>query len=286
MDRLFAEFIRERVYLHNVSPKTRSWYETAWKAFKASQSGSDELGRRQLQAFVVSLRERGVRPVSCNTYIKALNAFCGWLQHEGHTEQRLELPSLKTEQRVIVTLTEAEIRRLVQFRPKTFNHWRIHTLVCLLLDTGMRIEEALGLGVHDVDLDNLLATVFGKGRKERRIPFSFELRKLVFRFLQIRERAGVPGTFLFSSRRGTRWGQRNALRSHYLLLKRLGIQKSGFHRLRHTFATQYLRAGGEVVRLSRILGHTQITTTMRYTHLMTEDLQAPHQRLSLLNRIR
>jgi len=62
--------------------------------------------------------------------------------------------------------------------------------------------------------------------------------------------------------------------------------QNGFHLLRHTFATQYLRAGGDVVRLSIILGHSEISTTMKYLHLLTEDLQRPHQGLSILNRLR
>jgi site-specific recombinase XerD len=62
--------------------------------------------------------------------------------------------------------------------------------------------------------------------------------------------------------------------------------KSEFDRLRHTFATEYLRAGGDVIHLSRILGHSEISTTMKYLHLLTEDLQKPHQSLAILNRLR
>ena len=56
--------------------------------------------------------------------------------------------------------------------------------------------------------------------------------------------------------------------------------------MRHTFATEYLKHGGDVVRLSKILGHTEVSTTMKYLHLVTADLQAPHQKLSILNRLR
>jgi hypothetical protein len=55
---------------------------------------------------------------------------------------------------------------------------------------------------------------------------------------------------------------------------KLGLPMFGWHRLRHTFATNYLRQGGDIVRLSMVLGHTQITTTQRYLHLLTEDLSA------------
>jgi hypothetical protein len=159
----------------------------------------------------------------------------------------------------------------------------VHTLDCLLLDAGLRIDEALGLKLVDVDFDNLLVTVFGKGQKERRIPFSFEMRKRLWRFMKVRDKQGIRSDLVFASRDDTRWHQRNALRSHYLLLDKVGVARCGFHRLRHTMATQYLKAGGEVVRLSKQLGHTQISTTMAYEHLLTEDLQAPHQRLSILS---
>jgi integrase/recombinase XerD len=71
----------------------------------------------------------------------------------------------------------------------------------------------------------------------------------------------------------------------HLLQEKLGLSMFGWHRLRHTFATNYLRQGGDIVRLSMVLGHTQITTTQRYLHLLTEDLSASHQKISILNRL-
>ena len=87
------------------------------------------------------------------------------------------------------------------------------------------------------------------------------------------------------SRGGTRWEQRNSSASLYLMHRKLGLPMFGWHRLRHTFATNYLRQGGDIVRLSMVLGHTQITTTQRYLHLLTEDLSASHQKVSILNRL-
>ncbi len=164
--------------------------------------------------------------------------------------------------------------------------WRAYVLACTLVDTGIRIEEALGLRQADVDYDNLLLTVRGKGGKDGIVPFSFELRRVLFRWRQLQERRRWPAVWVFATRIGTRLGQRNALRAHYLLLGRLHIPKSGFHRLRHTSATNYLKNGGDVVRLSRVLGHSQITATMRYLHLLTTDLRQSHQQLSILNRLR
>jgi integrase/recombinase XerD len=290
---LFQQFLRERVYLKNVTPKTRIWYESAWRAFTSAHanrpdrlSGSPLITRNDLNHFVVHLRERGVKPVSCNTWVRALNAFCRWLHEQGEIPTVVKLAPQRLEKRLLRTHDEAVLRALLTFRPKDFAQWRVHALVSTILDTGCRIEELLTARKANFDIDNLLLTVCGKGRKECRVPFGVELRKVLFRFRQVKERGGINSDLMFPSREGGRWEQRNALRSYYCLLKRLGLPRSGFHRLRHTFATQYLRNGGDVVRLSIILGHSEISTTMKYLHLLTEDLQRPHQGLSILNRLR
>jgi integrase/recombinase XerD len=282
---LFSDFLAQRRYLRNVTPSTIEWYDTAFKALQRTHGADPQLTRNSLQAFVVDLRQRGVKPISCNTYIKALNAFCRWLHDEGHLSARLELPTLNLEKRILQTLTDEQIRVLLSGRPKTFDQWRLHALISLLLDTGVRIEEALTLRTGDVDFDNLLLTVFGKGRKERRLPFSFELRKVLFRWQQVRQQSQPRCELVFPSRRGTHWDQRNSLRGLHLLQQKLDLPTFGWHRLRHTFATNYLRHGGDIVRLSMVLGHTQITTTQRYLHLLTDDLSASHQRVSILNRL-
>jgi integrase/recombinase XerD len=293
LDQLFQQFLRERTYINNVTTSTRGWYECAWKAFTTAQASAPTrpasaplISKTDLQAFVVHLRERGVKPVSCNTWIRALNAFCRWLHEQGEIPALVKLAPQRLEKRIIRTHDEAVLRSILGYRPKTFPHWRVYALVSTILDTGCRIEEVLTARVTDFDLDNLLLTVYGKGRKERRVPFGIELRKVLFRFGQFKERAGVASELMCPARGGTRWGRRNALRSYYCLQKRLGLTRSGFHRLRHTFATQYLRNGGDVVRLPIILGHTEVSTTMKYLHLLTEDLQRPHQGLSILNRLR
>ena len=73
LDTYFTQFVREKVYLQNVTPKTREWYETAWKAFCRYRAAAPPrlpvaalIGRSDLQSFVVHLRECGVKPVSCN----------------------------------------------------------------------------------------------------------------------------------------------------------------------------------------------------------------------------
>jgi integrase/recombinase XerD len=295
LDSLFEQFLRERTYLKNVSPKTRTWYETAWKAFTKTQSagftaaeidGTAPLTRAHLTTFVVSLRDRGIRPVTVNTWLGAINAYSRWLHEEGHLREQVRLQPLRLEKRFVTTLDETALRALLRYKPKGYAQWRVHAAASTILDTGCRIEEILTARVRDFDFENLLLTVVGKGDKQRIVPFGFALRKQLFRFGQLKSKLRVVDEWMFPARDGGRWHHRNALRSYYLLLGRLHLPKSGFHRLRHTFATEYLKHGGDVVRLSKILGHAEVSTTMKYLHLVTADLQAPHERLSLLNRFR
>src|SRR3954453_23354881 len=87
---LFDQFLNERRYLKNVTPDTIEWYQTAFKAFRRTlNEEAPPITKASLQTFVVKMRRRNVEPVSVNPYIKALNAFCRWLHHEGHHRDRL-----------------------------------------------------------------------------------------------------------------------------------------------------------------------------------------------------
>jgi integrase/recombinase XerD len=144
------------------------------------------------------------------------------------------------DERVLPTFTLPDIKKLLRHRPKPTNFYqrRLHLLIIVLLDTGCRIDEVLSLRAADCDLDNLLFTVTGKGRKQRKILFSFELRRHLSRFL----------VDVFATRRGRKLGRRNVLRDVRLLCQRLGVipPERTLHAFRHTFAIHYLRKGGSV----------------------------------------
>ena len=107
---LFEQFLRERTYLKNVTPRTLVWYQVAFKSYGAVHPADDLPSRASLQAFVISLRERGIRPVTCNTYIGAMNAYCVWLKEEGRLREPVKLQKLRVEKRVLDLLTEPQMR--------------------------------------------------------------------------------------------------------------------------------------------------------------------------------
>lgn len=276
---LIEQFIRERMYFKNVTPKTALWYRHSFHAFDGATDSKTAIGDR-----IVKLRGAGVSAISVNTYLRAINAFLRWLHIEGYAQELIRIPKLKEEQKILATLTPEQVQRIVGFRPRGMFQQRIYTLTCLLLDTGLRIDEVLSLTRGDVDLDNMLLRVRGKGAKERLVPISIEMRKLLWRWL--RNEHGSAEALVFGSREGSKLDQRNVLRYFKQFGTRLHITgvRFSFHTLRHTFAVNYIRNGGDVFRLQRILGHTTLEMTRRYVNLQTSDLQAVHSKLSLLSR--
>ncbi len=272
MPSLFTQFLHERQFLHNVAPTTLEWYTHAFKWLPSESPTADEL-----KDAVVRMRTKGLKATGCNSAIRAINAYLKW------SGSPLKQPQLKEPQFVLPTFSAAEVRRLVAWKPKSFAQRRLHLLVLFLLDTGCRITEALTVRVHEVDMENLLVILDGKGRKQRVVPFSFELRKALFRF--IRDFGRKVDALLLASRNETQLGRRDMLRDVKNLCKRLGFKPPArtLHAFRHTFAVNYLRRGGSVFHLQKVLGHSTLQMTRRYANLMTEDLQAVHERVSLLS---
>ena len=142
-------------------------------------------------------------------------------------------------------------------------------MVLLILDTGIRLTEVASVTKDNLGVDTLRVT--GK-RRQREVPISQELRILLNELGDdahpwTSARSNMPLT-----RAGVQWAYRR-------IFGRVGIP-GGAHRLRHTFATQYLQNNGSIVHLQRILGHADIKTTQIYLHLVTNDLVEEHHRVS------
>jgi integrase/recombinase XerD len=279
----FQQFIRERQYLTNVSPATVEWYKQSLKWLPSESPSQDEL-----KDAVMRMREKGLKATGCNCAIRAINAYLHW--SSAGTERKcgpgcphLHVPKVKEPELVLPTFSASQVKRFLAWKPKARCQRRLHLLVLFLLDTGCRISEALTLRVRDIDMDNLLVTLDGKGRKQRIVPFSFELRKALFRYVEDFSRK--PDSLLLASRNETQLGRRVMLRDVKRLCKRLGFTPPArtLHAFRHTFAVNYLRRGGSVFHLQKCLGHSTLEMTRRYANLMTEDLQAVHERVSLLS---
>jgi integrase/recombinase XerD len=269
MDAKFEQFLRERQYLKNVSRRTLGWYQESFRWL-----GSPDPTHCDLKSLVIRMRQAGLKPTSCNNRIRAVNAYLRW------SGSPLHLDALKEPQRVLPTFSKEDIIKVARWKPRGFCRFRLQVLVLMLADTGCRISELLTLRWDSVDFDNLLVTVVGKGDKQRRIPFSFELRRFLYRFKQQSKH-----DLVLCTRRGQSLTVRNVHRAVHGLFEDLGVKTPVrmLHAMRHTFAINYLRAGGNVLFLQRVLGHATLEMTRRYCNVLTEDLQKVHQKLTMLS---
>jgi len=246
------------LYLRNWSPTTVRTYRQGLRRL-----GIEVPTKTDLDAWVIRMRQDGLTPGGCNMYIRTINAYLTWLHEEGTIDQRLRVKVLRAPLKQIRLLADAEIRLLLNYRPRRRTDRRTWTLTLLLLDTGLRIAEALSLERSRIDLDQMTLIVVGKGNKERMVPFSVELRKVLYRWLKAPH--GRSTRYAFSSFAGLPLTTRNAAREITTLAVRTGVVTHIHpHLLRHQFAATYMRRGGELYRLSRLLGHTSVSTTQMY----------------------
>jgi integrase/recombinase XerD len=261
-----ARFIKEREYLHNVSPATISWYTHAFKWLSLCASPEGPL-QDELNNTVLRMRENGLKPTGANAAVRAINAYLHWNSKNtwkcgaGSTHPRMR--SLKEPQMVMQIFGGPQIKLLVRWKPRGFYERRLHLLVLILLDTGCRIGECVLIRVSDFDFDNVLLTLNGKGRKQRVVPFSFELRRQVFQYVHDFDKK--PDNLLLTSKDGTGLGRNVCLRDVKRLCLRLGFKPPArtLHAFRHTFGANYVRQGGSVFHLQKALGHSSLEMSRR-----------------------
>lgn len=186
------------------SPKTLSWYQANLKRFAGFMTNGHvptlhEITLDQARAFVVHLqgkttrfedhhmrptKEGGLSPHSVHAYVRTLKTFGSWLVEEGYVEahpfERLKAPKLP--ETMIEVLSDDEIRRMVaSISVDTALGARVHAMVLLLFDTGLRASELCGLTIENTHLQEGYVKVRGKGKKERIVPFCNTTKKSLLR---------------------------------------------------------------------------------------------------------
>jgi len=242
---------------------------------------------RQTIVDYVQLRLSKVTPQTVNHDLRVIKAFCRWLVSEGYREDNPfhNIEKLKEPMHYPRTLSDEQIVALVNEIAKhadTFVGLRDLAFVCLLLDTGIRVSEAVELTISDLDLAQGFVRVFGKGRKERLVPLGKSTCVVLHRYLLRRAAINNAGDWLFVSTLGTKWTRFQAGKQLRAWAKRAGIEgvRVSPHSLRFTFVRKWLQSGGDSLILQRLLGHSTPAMTAYYARLFATDLKDAHKRHS------
>ncbi len=235
---------------------------------------------KDLTEYIAYLYNCGYSPRTIMRHISTLRNFYRFLFNEGEIDSNpaevLETP--KAFKLLPKYLTDSEVKSLINLPDtSTATGQRDRAMIELLYATGLRVSELLDLKINNLNLEERFLITFGKGSKERLVPFS----KKAYRFLQMylnngRQKLlkGKKSYFLFLNSRGNKLSRQGFWKILKNYGKELGIaHKLSPHTLRHTFATHLLEHGADLRAVQIMLGHSDISTTQIYTHISNERLK-------------
>jgi integrase/recombinase XerD len=228
-------------------------------------------------------RHRETKASSANRRLTVFKRYFRWAlrQRLVHADPTLKLESAKQPLRVPKTLTEAQVEALLA-APDTGTPLglRDRTMLELMYASGLRVSELVTLRNIHVSMNDHVLRVFGKGSKERLVPFGQVARDWIVRYLAEARPAILAGRQsedLFVTGRGA-----GMTRAMFWVLVRKYAQAAGItaplspHTLRHAFATHLLNHGADLRAVQMLLGHADISTTTIYTHVARERLKQLH----------
>ncbi len=274
----------------------------AERSRKISELAPSDLDLSSVRGYVADLNRAGRARSSVARRLSALRTFTKYLRREDLMEHdpAAMVVAPKRDQTIPMHLSESEITKLIE-TPNTGDPLgrRDRAILELFYASGLRLSELVGIDLDDMNLPSRMVRVMGKGGKERLLPFNQSAASAIRSWMT--DRAGLladrgrkkneerrtkakgrlanseprktNGDPLFINYRGTRLTGRSVHRMvrRYVTLcsSRLGISP---HALRHSFATHLLQRGADLRAIQELLGHAQLSTTQRYTHVNAAQL--------------
>jgi len=229
------------------------------------------------------VQDRGLSGHTINCYLRSLRIFFSWLVSEDIIDSnpfnRVKIP--RSPGKVIPTFSDSQIQQLLNaIDTTTAEGYRDCSIILTLLDTGLRVSELCNLKLINLWLEEGMLKVLGKGNKERLIPIGKQVQRLLWHYInRYRPEPAMPNyDFLFLTREGKPLTKDRVEKIMTYYGKKAGLRgvRCSPHTLRHTAAVRFLRNGGDVFSLQRMLGHASLEMTRRYCELADIDVKRAH----------
>ena len=280
LENTMQKYIDSLAYERKLSKNTINSYEENLFKFQDFLKGKDPLKatKEDIESFLKQeARKKATTKAHYFTVLTNFYLFCisNNLTNINPCET-IHLP--KIPQKLPNYLTYEEVDKLLNMPLKTPYDYRTKAMLELLYATGMRVSELLSLRFTNIDLENTLVRVEGKGSKERIIPFNETSKEYLKIYLEeyrpLLIKNGKNYDELFLNNRGTPITRQGLFKLLKNLCQSVGITKNvSPHVLRHSFATHLLDAGADLRVIQEFLGHENISTTQIYTHVSKEHVK-------------
>lgn len=238
-----------------------------------------QLSPQSIREYMIHLEATGHNSGGIHASFRVIRTFLNWYENEAEPEgwknpiRKVKAPKLELEQLEPCDL-DAVNAILDTCKGRDFSSLRDRAIIYLLLDTGLRANEAVMLDVEDLDpIRGSILVRYGKGRKPRVVFIGKKTRKVIRAYL--RERT-VDNPALWLTDAGERMayeGMRQMVRRR---AERAGVKQPSLHSFRRFFALAYLRNGGDIFTLQKLMGHADIQILRRYLAQIDEDLERGH----------
>lgn len=236
--------------------------------------------------FILFLKERNIKDTTIFSYAKGIRTILYFFMEKGYMEEfKINTPHADEPLKAIYTKQELEVLlKMSDLNRCSFSELRSWMMIVYFIGTGQRLRTVLGLKIEDIDLDNAVVILKNvKNRKHTILPLPYKVIEALRIYLGYR--GGKKNEFLFCSWTGLELTKRGAEEAIRRYNRSRGVEKTSIHAFRHSFATNYLEAGGDLFRLQQLMCHSNINITKGYIHMTTRGIGKDLDDLTYLNNV-
>ena len=299
MEKLIQKFKEYLVGEKDASPHTISAYlndltqferflKDSGHGYKDNQFQVELVDRIAIRSFMSHLYEKSHSGASMGRKLSTLSSFFKFLCRENYIKTNIikTIPIPKKSNKLPSYLSVDEVFRLLEIpRAISFVGSRDKAIFEMFYNTGIRISELVRLSLENLEIEQRIIKVLGKGKKERLLPLGKKTTEIIKLYLKFRsehiktKNLISPSSGLFLNQRGQTISVRGVrkIMSHYIRANNFPKNISP-HSLRHTFATHMLDAGADLRAIQEMLGHASLSTTQKYTHLTIDRLSETYDK--------
>jgi integrase/recombinase XerD len=277
----FQQFLEDK-QSHNLSKSSLIDYEDSFRYFMNyfefnEYTPLSVVDSNMFKKWTIDLLERDIKPTSINRYLRDCKVFFNWCINNAllHLPE-LQIDMVKGQEEAIKSFSDADVTLILQkpLSKNDFVEWRTWTVVNWILATGNRAGTVVEIRIGDIDFKNREITLrHTKNKKAQIVPLSSKLATIIKEYLHTWRYGCGLEDFLFPNQSNEQLTADALTQSFAKYCKKRGCSKTSIHGLRHTFALNWIRNGGNQFKLQKILGHSTLDMTRRYVALAAIDLK-------------